>query len=154
TAISYEITGLTSWSRQKWLSSVAWPLLATQILRDCQAHGIEPRRLTVEQIKSGKLTGIITHNDMRLAWGGTDHTDPGPNFPIDHLIKLLGEGGDELSWTQELKIPEWFKEQFPGEFEGGQAKAQFYMTRAYGYDRMAWRDTQKIMGVQEAILAA
>src|SRR5690606_40333300 len=40
--------------------------------------------------------GLITHYEMRDAWGGTDHWDPGPNFPIDHLISLLKGGG--MSW--------------------------------------------------------
>jgi len=90
-AIAYEITGLTSWSRQRWLDSVAWPLLVRQIRRDMAAHNIAARRLTVAQMKARELSGIVTHNDMRLAWGGTDHTDPGRNFPMDHLLKLLIE---------------------------------------------------------------
>lgn len=94
TGISYEITGTNSKTRAWWMDNVAWGLLVKQIRIDCAEHGITPRLLTVDQIKAGSLTGIITHNQARLAWGGTDHTDPGANFPLDHLIALL-EGTTE-----------------------------------------------------------
>jgi N-acetyl-anhydromuramyl-L-alanine amidase AmpD len=87
--ISYEITGTNAKTRAWWMENVAWDLLVKQIRIDCAEHDITPRLLTVQQIKDGDLTGIITHNQARLAWGGTDHTDPGPNFPLDHLIALL-----------------------------------------------------------------
>lgn len=89
TGISYEITGTNSKTRTWWMTNVAWDLLVKQIRIDCAEHGITPRLLTVQQIKDGDMTGIITHNQARLAWGGTDHTDPGANFPLDHLIALL-----------------------------------------------------------------
>src|SRR5690554_179240 len=105
--ISYEITGLIQWSRSRWLSSVAWDLLARQIRIDCAEHGITPRLLTVAQIRAGQ-TGIITHNQARLAWGGTDHTDPGPNFPMDHLLSLVaGKKGDEMSWRERIPRRPW-----------------------------------------------
>jgi hypothetical protein len=88
-AISYEITGVNGWSRARWMSSVAWSLLARQIARDCRKHGIVPQLLTVAQMQDGKATGIVTHDLMRRAWHGTTHTDPGPNFPLDHLLALV-----------------------------------------------------------------
>lgn len=93
-AIAYEITGVNGWTRAQWLDRVAWDLLAGQIRKDCAAHGITARDLSVAQIRAGDLTGVITHNEMRLAWGGTTHTDPGPNFPMDHLIALINEEDD------------------------------------------------------------
>jgi hypothetical protein len=89
TGISYEITGTNSKTRAWWMGNVAWGLLVKQIKTDCAEHDITPRLLTVQQIKDGRMTGIITHNQARLAWGGTNHTDPGENFPLDHLIALL-----------------------------------------------------------------
>src|SRR5690554_7242072 len=58
-AIAYEITGLTSWSRQRWLDSVAWPLLVRQIRRDMAAHNIAARRLTVAQMRSEEHTSEL-----------------------------------------------------------------------------------------------
>ena len=86
--IAYEITGVNAKSRSWWLGNVRWDLLAAQIRKDCAAHGITPRLLSVSEIKAGK-TGIMTHDQARRAWGGTDHTDPGPGFPMDHLLDLV-----------------------------------------------------------------
>lgn len=88
-AIAYEITGTNGKTRTWWLANVTWLPLARQIAADCRVHGIEPRLLTVADIKAGKLTGLITHDQMRQAWGGTTHTDPGPNFPLEHLLGLV-----------------------------------------------------------------
>lgn len=93
--ISYEITGVNGWSRAQWLDRVAWPLLAHAVRRDCAEHDITPRTLTVEQIRAGAMSGIITHNQARLAWGRTTHTDPGPNFPLDYLIELVQDDEQE-----------------------------------------------------------
>lgn len=85
-AIAYEIVGTNSKSREWWLKNVDWDALAKSIARDMKHFGIENRRLTASQMKDGKSTGIVTHDDMRRAWGGTTHTDPGSNFPMDHLM--------------------------------------------------------------------
>lgn len=87
--ISYEITGVNGWTRQQWLDRVHWPSLAAAIARDCRHHGIGVRLLTVAQMRDGHSTGVVTHDLMRLAWGGTTHTDPGSNFPMDHLLALV-----------------------------------------------------------------
>src|SRR5690606_31086432 len=125
-AIAYEITGLTSWSRQRWLDSVAWPLLVRQMRRDMAAHGIAPRRLTDGQKKAGRLSGIVTHDDKRLAWGGTDHTDPGKHFPMDYLVSLLAEEDldvDEATLRRiireetayrNIRPAAWMRRLFPG----------------------------------------
>jgi peptidoglycan hydrolase-like protein with peptidoglycan-binding domain len=89
--IAYEITGTNGKSRSWWMGNVAWSLLAAQIRKDCAAHGITARTLTISEIRAGK-TGIITHDQARRAWGGTDHTDPGPNFPMDNLVALIKDG--------------------------------------------------------------
>lgn len=94
--ISYEITGVNAWTRQQWLTNVAWDQLAAVIARDCAHFGIPVRLLTIDQMRAynSSTKGFITHNMARLAWGGTTHTDPGPNFPMDHLLALVG--GDEM----------------------------------------------------------
>jgi N-acetyl-anhydromuramyl-L-alanine amidase AmpD/uncharacterized protein (DUF433 family) len=86
--IAYEITGWNDWSRERWLSDVAWEAMAAQVARDCQRWGIPARWLTVDELKAGER-GFSTHDDCRKAFGGTTHTDPGPQFPKQHLIDLL-----------------------------------------------------------------
>jgi hypothetical protein len=65
-------------------------------------HGIANRWLTIAEMRDGHSTGHITHDMARIAWGGTDHTDPGPNFPKDYVLAAVNAasnpGGDmELS---------------------------------------------------------
>jgi N-acetyl-anhydromuramyl-L-alanine amidase AmpD len=111
-AIAVEIVGLTTWSRAKWLSSVAWPklgaALAWIIKHDPDYKGFRVRRASVPEMrKNPQVKALYGHNDMRLAWGGTDHTDPGPNFPWDRLIEAinnaLGGAGedDDMALSQE-----------------------------------------------------
>lgn len=154
-AISYEITGLTSWSRQRWLDSVAWPLLVRQIRRDMAAHNITPRRLTIAEMKAGRLSGVITHNDMRLAWGGTDHTDPGPNFPMDHLIASL-KGSDMTSpkdvWGYRIPPEASVKDEYPGTRDDGY-RAGTWMQYAYRWARRNNAKMDELAAGQAAILA-
>lgn len=90
-AIAYEIVGTNSKSRTWWLQNVDWDKLAKCIARDMKHWGIKNQHLSVSQMKAGTVTGIVTHDDMRRAWGGTTHNDPGPNFPMDHLIKKVNQ---------------------------------------------------------------
>jgi len=88
-SIAVEITGHVHWSRDRWLKSVAWDKLARVLAIVSRHHNIPPVRVTVEQMKANpQVRGAYDHNQMRLAWGGTDHTDPGPNFPWDHLLTV------------------------------------------------------------------
>jgi N-acetyl-anhydromuramyl-L-alanine amidase AmpD len=86
-AIAFEITGTNAKSRQWWLDNVAWSKLAQVCAVLCREYGIEPRRATVsEMVNNPKVRAFYGHDDMRRAWGGTTHTDPGGNFPWDHLF--------------------------------------------------------------------
>lgn len=152
--ISYEITGLIQWSRSRWLSSVAWDLLATQIRRDCAEHGITPRLLTVAEIRAGK-TGIITHNQARLAWGGTDHTDPGPNFPMDHLLALLTKE-DRVSakelWGYRIPPEAGVAQSYPDIRSDGY-RASTWVQYGYRWARRAAERASELLAGQAAILS-
>jgi hypothetical protein len=57
---------------------------------------IPNRWCTVDDLKA-RRAGHTTHNDLRLAFGGTTHTDPGAGFPRDHVIEIVAaelEGDD------------------------------------------------------------
>ncbi len=89
--IAVEITGANGWSRDKWLRSVAWDKLAAVLATVIRHHwpdgSFKVRRATVAQMRANpKVKAFYGHDDMRRAWGGTDHTDPGPNFPWDRLL--------------------------------------------------------------------
>lgn len=59
--------------------------LAAQL---CLAYGIEARRPTVAELKSKGKHGIYGHNDSRLAFGNTTHTDP-KDFPWSTFINQV-----------------------------------------------------------------
>lgn len=95
-AIAVEITGGNGKSRDWWLANVAWDklgwTLAYIIKHDPDFQGFQVRRATVAEMKANpKVKAFYGHNDMRLAWGGTDHSDPGPNFPWDRLIQVVNK---------------------------------------------------------------
>lgn len=108
--ISYEFTGHVNWSRSYWLAdSDDIHGGARQMARDCRHWGIPPRWLTVEQLRAG-WAGLTTHDDVRRAWGGT-HTDPGPGFPRDVLLREVQRvlNGDDVSakdvWQTDGIVP-------------------------------------------------
>jgi N-acetyl-anhydromuramyl-L-alanine amidase AmpD len=99
-SIAVEITGLNSFTRQRWLDSVAWDKLASTlafvIRTDPDYAGFTVRRASVAELRANpKIKAFYGHDDMRRAFGGTTHTDPGPNFPWDHLIAVVKAALDE-----------------------------------------------------------
>ncbi|XVU25818.1 N-acetylmuramoyl-L-alanine amidase [Actinoplanes sp. CA-054009] len=101
-AIAVEITGVNGKSREWWLANVAWDrlgaALAWVIRNDSDYAGFQVRRASVAEMKANpKVKAFYSHDDMRRAWGGTTHTDPGPNFPWDRLFKAVNDGLAKLS---------------------------------------------------------
>ncbi|HEV7708747.1 MAG TPA: N-acetylmuramoyl-L-alanine amidase [Asanoa sp.] len=99
-SIAVEITGLNSFTRQRWLDSVAWDKLASTlafvIRTDPDYAGFTVRRASVAELRADpKIKAFYGHDDMRRAFGGTTHTDPGANFPWDHLIAVVKAALDE-----------------------------------------------------------
>lgn len=43
-------------------------------------------QIPLRRVDAAHLPGILGHVDTRV-WGGTDHTDPGVDFPYDVLIQ-------------------------------------------------------------------
>lgn len=110
-AVAVELTGANAWTRQQWIDRLAWSLIGDGLAQVCRAHGIPAVWLTVAQMKADPRTkGFYTHDDMRRAWGGTDHTDPGPNFPKDVLINAVRtalNGGSIMADTTPNEVNDW-----------------------------------------------
>lgn len=102
--IAYEFCGRASWSTAKWIDNIDFDAAAAQMARDCKTWNISARHLSTSALR-GHERGICTHNDCRIAFGGTDHTDPGNNFPLSLLIDKINDilNGDDVSakdvWT-------------------------------------------------------
>lgn len=68
---------------------------AALVGRLCAAYGIEPRRPTVAELKAKGPHGVYGHNDSRLAFGNTTHSDP-IDFPWDVFMPLVKAERDRL----------------------------------------------------------
>jgi N-acetyl-anhydromuramyl-L-alanine amidase AmpD len=92
--INWELAGFASQTRTQWLDAFGLAMFAQirPILRsDAAKFGIPLTRRTVAELRAWK-PGITSHNDLRLAFGGTTHTDPGPNFPWDVFLQMMNQG--------------------------------------------------------------
>lgn len=54
----------------------------------CLAYGIKPFRPSVAELKQRGPHGIYGHNDSRLAFGNTTHTDP-RDFPWEKFLRMV-----------------------------------------------------------------
>lgn len=173
-AIAWEFTGQNSWSRARWLESIAWAevgrVIAYIVRHDPDYAGWQNRRASVSEMRANpRVKALYGHNDMRLAWGGTDHTDPGPSFPWDRLHQAIAEAlGDS---TPEVPsggtgMSEWYAGPTPAGLRGDQVTQGPPGQWPSGEQRdtvIAWgafhaataaTNTQKILGLVEALAVA
>lgn len=116
-AVCFELTGANGWTRAQWLANIDWVLAGRVAAAVIKAHwpdgSFQVRRATVAEMKANpKIKAMYGHDDMRRAWGGTTHTDPGPNFPWDHLIASIkaaqGEDGVVADYSEsQMKAFTW-----------------------------------------------
>lgn len=95
--IHYGLVGRASQTRAQWLDPFGRAMFdrVAPIVRADQArYGIPTRRCSIEDLLA-RRPGHTTHNDCRLAFGGTTHTDPGDSFPWDYLFDLIDQDDDE-----------------------------------------------------------
>lgn len=97
-AISFEFKGKNTWSSDYWRTVI--DRSAPVIAECCVLWAIPVRRLTVEEARKKVMKGFVTHDDMRQAWGGTTHTDPGPNFPMEYLLTRVKEEMVKMAGTE------------------------------------------------------
>lgn len=89
--IHYELCGRAGYSAAWWADNYAEAMLrraAKQAARDSKKWGIPVRHLTVAQVKAG-AKGFCSHHDISRAFGQSDHTDPGPNFPWSRFLDMV-----------------------------------------------------------------
>jgi hypothetical protein len=86
--IGIEHAGYASQSRGDWLDafSTAELQLSAQLVRSlCDKYSIPKQYVDAAGLKAGR-PGITTHLQVTNAFRQGDHTDPGPNFPMDQYI--------------------------------------------------------------------
>lgn len=88
--LQLEICGHARWSRLQWfrhqatLKRSAWV-----VARWCVLYGIPARWLTDRQLADRASEGLCTHAQCSRVFRGSDHTDPGPNFPAGYFLWLV-----------------------------------------------------------------
>lgn len=96
--LNWEFSGFANQSRDQWLDSFGRAMLAqaAPLMRlDSQRFNVPVRRCTVAELTALR-PGFTTHNDLRMAFGVTTHTDPGSGFPFDYLFDLINGSEDEV----------------------------------------------------------
>jgi hypothetical protein len=84
-----EHCGYASNSLEQWTTGAQWQCLklgAANMARKSTKLNIPLRWLSIAQIRAGER-GLCSHADISLAWGTTDHTDPGKYFPFDAYLR-------------------------------------------------------------------
>jgi hypothetical protein len=97
--INWEYCGFASQSRAQWLDAFGVAMFersAPIIQSDAAKYGIPLERRTVAELLAWK-PGITSHNDLRVAFGSTTHTDPGSNFPWDVYLEIINGGAMVLT---------------------------------------------------------
>ena len=87
------IPGYAAQTRDQWLDPQSRGFIrgvARYIVDRSGGDGFPLRRPSLTELRDG-AGGYCSHVDVARAWGQTDHTDPGPNFPWDVLAADIAE---------------------------------------------------------------
>ncbi|HEX6871665.1 MAG TPA: peptidoglycan recognition family protein [Micromonosporaceae bacterium] len=98
--INWELSGYARQTRAEWLDAFGLAMfrqMRPYVQADAARFGIPLVRRTVAELQAFK-PGITSHNDLRLAFGGTTHTDPGAAFPWDVFMAII-TGEDDMALT-------------------------------------------------------
>lgn len=92
------VAGRAAWPRSRWLGYNAQMVTAAmRIAYWSQMHAIPLVRIGPSDLRA-RRQGICTHADISQAFGESDHTDPGVNYPVPELIGMaLNQGGLSMS---------------------------------------------------------
>jgi N-acetylmuramoyl-L-alanine amidase-like protein len=99
--INWELAGFASQTREQWLDEFGLAMFAKMapiVRSDADRFGIPLVRCSINDLKAFRK-GVTSHNDLGVAFGGTDHTDPGPNFPWDEFLAIMN--GDDVALTDD-----------------------------------------------------
>lgn len=105
--VNLSFVAQAAWTRAQWLAQEKMLRAGATVV----AYWSKTHNIPATKVTTGR--GVCGHGDLR-AFGGTDHTDPGPNFPWDVFLSyvnqvLAGGGtttpkGDTLSSQAEKRI--------------------------------------------------
>lgn len=113
-----ELAGRARQSRAEWLDPYGTAMLrgpaASWLRRKSELYVIPLVYLTAAMLRSQQRPrGVTTHNEVRIAYGLTSHTDPGKGFPMDVLLDAARQGtpaptpAPEAPLSDRTLIPSW-----------------------------------------------
>lgn len=111
----------------------------------CSRYAIPIQFLTAADLVLGGR-GITTHAEVSKAWKRSDHTDPGPNFPMAHYLDLVRGPGQPTVHTETFPIP-------VHDFEELAVKQTMVHIGPLDKDGNGWADWQPGLGRDPNIVA-
>lgn len=109
-----EHVGYAAWTAAQWRTKTMQQVIDNSAKhqawywynRAMKQLGIDyyPEWLKLPEIQARSKSGLLTHNDARLVWGGTTHTDPGPNFPYKELRDKIHYYLDQMTNKTPIEI--------------------------------------------------
>lgn len=104
----WSLAGRAAQSRAEWLAQPRQlDALAHVLAHDHREYGTPLKLLTVSEVARSRtdssMRGVCGHVHISQAFGESDHTDPGGNFPYDYVISRAAEivRGETSPPTQE-----------------------------------------------------
>lgn len=89
--VNLELAGRANQIRGQWLDAYGVGLFAQAAKVAANAMhrwGIPNRWCSLDDLRA-RRRGHTTHRDLGAVFGGSDHTDPGPNFPRDYVLHVV-----------------------------------------------------------------
>lgn len=91
--LNVELSGFARQTREQWLDPFGRRMFAR--IAPVVAHSMQRWRIPNAWRSRADLAnmrpGHTTHHDLGVVFGGTDHTDPGPHFPRDHVLAVVDQ---------------------------------------------------------------
>lgn len=103
--LQVSLSGRAAFTRAQWL---ARPAQLKELARWLAHEGREQAIPLLKVVGVGKSTvrGVCGHVDLSHAWpNDTDHTDPGPGFPWDHVLQLARDDAPPTTGRQDTMDP-------------------------------------------------
>lgn len=98
-SVGIEHAGFAAQNEVGWSDPYSTAMLvrsASLAARLCLKYDIPVCRLTPEQVRAGER-GFCGHVDVNTAWNNrAGHTDPGPSFPWNRYLEMVGAELDRL----------------------------------------------------------
>lgn len=96
--IHLELAGYARQTEADWEADAPLLFRAAELVADvCRRHALDVRFVDAAGLLRGE-SGITTHAEVSKAFKKSDHTDPGPGFPLAHFLELVQDcvGGAAL----------------------------------------------------------